>query len=346
MSDAVSDQNSKKSSPNAGIRALLRKNLLFIDERAVYMGYTDFRQRTRNTVISKRATTMAPRSAKQAVAKRAELATANERSLMIELIMIYLREPLPETMIGNDLGDPAYIPDDGLGCDNNEKLSRRFDAPFRINHMLVAISEDEETVNKALRKNGQELKVPKPDVVYGIRREAFTDPAESEINKKYHLLVEVVGDVLHPFFVWEWKSAEGTIEDAENQACRGGAALINGRGKLNAMARDPTTKEQNGPDPQSIAFSAVTIPLYTRIYVHWCEIKDGALIFHMNKVSNHEMDEEDGAISMRNNIENILKWGAVERFAEIRGVLQMIHKKERTQAVAGMGQREGQSAVS
>ena len=109
------------------------------------------------------------------------------------------------------------------------------------------------------------------------------------------------------------------------------------------MARDPATKEQNGPDPQSIAFSAVTVPLYTRIYVHWCEVKDGALIFHMNKVSNHEMDEEDGAISIRNNIENILKWGAVERFAEIRGVLQMIHKKERTQVAASMGRGKGKA---
>lgn len=203
---------------------------------------------------------------------------------------------------------------------------------------------------------------PKPDITYGIKPAGFT-PAQHAVNTRYNAFTEVSPALFHSFFVVEWKNAGGSVEDAENQACRGGAAIVNGLDQLKAVLaelekqkktaepgpgtsstisdlareRAPLTPEvehndalplstpcQSGTALPSMVFSLALQASVATMHVHWSEQKSGATIFHMHLVRTYAIRDDEAWDHLRHDIDNILDWGVLTHKIEIQKILDVI----------------------
>ena len=107
----------------------------------------------------------------------------------------------------------------------------------------------------------------------------------------------------------EDKSADDPIEAAENQAIRSGAALVESRRQLKALARKPGETEAVGVDVECIAFSCSWVPQLANIHVHWYElIEEGHSIWHMNWLEGYRFFKDIDMKHFRHDIHNILDW--------------------------------------
>ncbi len=101
------------------------------------------------------------------------------------------------------------------------------------------------------------------------------------------------------------------MPEAENQAIRGGAALISAMRQLDILAGyiDETT-EAVGPDENNIAFSCCWVPNLACLYVHWFEKRaDGHTIYHMNLLYSYLMNDTTHISDFRSALYNVLEYG-------------------------------------
>ena len=118
------------------------------------------------------------------------------------------------------------------------------------------------------------LKNPKPDFTFGFEDPANPPRTASRLSNADTALIKMAESLRHPFFVVENKSAQEPIEEAENQAIRSGAALVEARRQLENTARSTTDDaEMEGVDLTSFAFSCCWVPQYANIFVHWHELR-------------------------------------------------------------------------
>ena len=84
-------------------------------------------------------------------------------------------------------------------------------------------------------------------------------------------------DLCHAFFIIEAETSEGTIEDVDNQCCRGGTALVHARIKFNTKAGGDSDNFGEelplGSDLDSIAFSLAIVPTKALLFMHWAEVR-------------------------------------------------------------------------
>lgn len=214
--------------------------------------------------------------------------------------------------------------------------------------------EDDDVLTK-LMKSFPRVQTPRPDLAYGLRNTAFTEE-QQKVNDLYRDWAETSNNLYHGFFLIECKT-DGTIEAAENQACRGGATLVNARMEFIAkcaasnpvlslsacevhyMADNgeanpspallatsvhqavPQTSEESPlskADLDSFAFSLVLVPAMASLYVHWAELRDDDRpIFHMSFMEQYRLLKGRDLEKLRHDINNILDWGTLKRKTEI-----------------------------
>ena len=192
------------------------------------------------------------------------------------------------------------------------------------------------------------LSTPKPDWLYGMRED--TNPLTDERIPDYvQPLVSFGTDMIHIFFAIENKGSDGTLEEAENQCLRTGAALVHARRQLNSMADDasrravasntdtalpspPTTNSPldpaptrtnalapphssssatPAPDHDSFYFTCAWVPAMARIFVHWYEDLGAGKrgIYHMTRMKDFLACDEEDLTEFRMVGHNIFDWG-------------------------------------
>ncbi|MCJ1480836.1 hypothetical protein MMC06_000991 [Schaereria dolodes] len=135
---------------------------------------------------------------------------------------------------------PDFVPPvnkNGIPAVDDDKLSRSYDTIFNSVGLVpvqdtTADKDAKPYLAKSRFDDDHEKAQSRPQnqslgVLYGIKTKAFRRlTEETKINQQLRYLTEVVIGVLRAFFIWEWKSCQGSMEMAQNQACRGGAALV------------------------------------------------------------------------------------------------------------------------
>src|SRR5205085_2916226 len=114
---------------------------------------------------------------------------------------------------------------DNLDANDNQEFIRGF--------VPIPDLRQDQVLAKLLEKSPG-MKNPRPNITYGLAREAFTRE-ELVVNDLHASIAGISPKILHPFIIFEWKSARGTMENAQCQARRGGAALVHARRQLNAL---------------------------------------------------------------------------------------------------------------
>ena len=214
------------------------------------------------------------------------------------------------------------------------KVNRELRGHF-LPHPLNTLKEPDTELNKAMAKvNG--MKNAKPDRVYGIQIDKYPVPYNVNISVLLNLLLEIVPLLHWPFFIIEGKSDSGSMDEAANQACRGGASIINASQGLLKAIGEPTVSD-SGPDSRSFMFSATVSPTVMEIWVHWAEYREKEhALFHMHRLRAFALNDVDAAPKLRKIIHNILDWGCGERFEGIKKIYDKIFDYERRRATKDM----------
>lgn len=167
---------------------------------------------------------------------------------------------------------------------------------------------------KAFRQKAKEfgLTDPVPDQVYGKKQPLHTKGSDAHLPPWLVCCKSINTKTEWPHMCLEAKT-DSTIAEAENQAIRDCAAIVNSRLRLKWYAEGQGYEQPLGADPEIFVFSISFGPDFTRIAVHWFEkLEDGESYFHMTPVGQYFVNEKSGQATMRSRIHNIWDYGLVK----------------------------------
>ena len=201
-----------------------------------------------------------------------------------------------------------------------DHLGARWDIDFRY-ESIPRLENVTPALAKFLESNPR-IKNPKPDLAYGIRYGAFTT-LQQDIIHTYPRYTEVSPGLCFPFFAAEFKGSQGSMEEADLQACRSGAAMVNGIRELYKEAG--REKKDAGADEDSFAFTLALIPQFANLYVHWAEVAPGSqTIYHMHQINTYSLKIATHYQDIRHDLNNILDWGLDKRLNQLKDIVDVI----------------------
>lgn len=225
-----------------------------------------------------------------------------------------------------------YFQDDGLVVKINGEFRKTF-LPNRFGDEGMDIE-----LTKAMAKVDG-MTNPRPDYTYGLRIDKHPIPSDVLVSPQIDFLLEVVPIMHHPFFMIEGKGDRGSMAEADNQACRGGATLVNAARILLERIGEP---DVSGADDRTFVFSATLCPGLMEIWVHWAEVSrqdqteqkqiGRGVTFHMNRLASKALNDDGSAGILRKMLHNILDWGCINRDQKLSNMYDKIFAFERRQA--------------
>jgi len=282
--------------------------------------YTHFKKDVMAIIDGKRASAMKRESAEK-LARRVKYyqclpeATFMHHFFPILLGFGYTLQNVTENFTAEDKATFARQGEIYRDLMDDEKIASAVNQDF-VKHLLPNKYTDldpdyEAEITKALAKTPG-MTNPRPNYIFGLR----TDKEDFQSNQDYvpqgvMNLLEICAGMYHTFFILEGKGVSGSATEAQNQARRGGATLVNASRQLEAMVRELPDKP--GIDEKSFVFSATLCPQTLQFWVHWYEGPSETQRFHMNMVKSFDMHNTECYPDMRRTVHNILSWGANER---------------------------------
>ncbi|KAL8691720.1 MAG: hypothetical protein Q9218_003113 [Villophora microphyllina] len=222
--------------------------------------------------------------------------------------------------------DLASPPEVKYWVDDDLSLAR--DQQFRGDCVpsVKAFSKSEEKLLEDLPK----VTKPKPDICYGMHRglaKNWLTPAQIAVVDKHARFTLPGQSLILPHCVVEGKSIDGKPAEGNVQASRGGTTCTASFRKLDEMAGTAFTG--TGPDPRSYAFSVVLSPEFARLNVHWIQLEKGAVVNYQNHTLKWYMVEQKSSWrDIRNDVHNILDYGATKRKTMIAEMLSRIEIRD------------------
>lgn len=303
-----------------GIRSLLWDNNLWMDKDDAFEKFSEVRDRAFEIIKGHRHSAVNLESRENFREVRREFARVNELTFLTELWACLLHQTRYVQQL-EPLGKIAWI----KTAWRKDHMGVNWGADFRAESVPPLQTSDKTYV--ALLAKLPRVQNPRPDLAYGLRPDAF-DENELRIINSLHRFTVLSTNLYHTFFIVELKSATGTIEEAENQCCRGGAAMVHARMQFNTEA---TMKNLPlGGDPQCIAYSLAVTPSSAEMFVHWAEVRGQAdIIFHMNFLKDYSLKDRncEGFANLRHDIDNVLDWGTLQRKQDIKNVIKDIARR-------------------
>ncbi len=191
---------------------------------------------------------------------------------------------------------------------------------------LPLLRTDDEFI-KELIESLPKLNEPKPDLVYGLEYLAFTE-VEQEVNDRYPMFTNLSPGAYHPFLIVEFKTPDGNIEDAINQASRSASAVIHGLRGLDEQT--PRKSIKRGVDTRTWLFSLALDTKFAALFVNWALLRaDGATIYHMHRLASYRLDEGGDVAELKTHLDNVMDWGVSERKEKIQEMMGLIRNNKR-----------------
>lgn len=296
--------------------------------------------KARELIVSERLSTMKDDHLKKFMAKREEEKYSNEASF----VYIIWKIMVGDTRQVKEAGENVLEEHEGVFIKEWEEDGLRFrvDQAFRPKCIQMTDAKAGASLEKLLEKLPG-VKTPKPDLAYGLRKDAFTS-AEQNINMMIAHIADLSRNMLYPFYNLEFKSDQGAFHAAILQACRGGAALIYAMRNLRERAGLVNNNDED--DVGRMAFSLVIVPERANLYVHWAmNVTEPKVVYHMAKLSGYDLENDDDVPKLRIAINNILEWGIIPRKNYIKHMLAKIGGlpgSEATSKESNQGQESGQ----
>ena len=335
------------------------------EDREAFAKYPNFREKVLDIVGDERGSGAKPTSVKRFDNRLEEFQGASEDTLLDNLIPILIKdsrmvEPHSSTGgLGPERNDTAVISHPDNHEDTSVVETRDFndDGIIRVRNTnfqgtFLPIADDEEVIRNLEKVEG--MTNSRPDYIFGLSRKMYkTLPGESPTHESTELMRKIVPNMYDPVLVIEGKSYKGSLMDAQNQACRAGAALVNAARLLHQRIED---KDVEGADDRTFVFSSTLDPYCIEIWVHWAEVTkvdgyhfvdkagpDGEtvktvepysekrVVWHMNRLKSSNMTAPDLVKKFRGYFHNILDWACLTRYTDLQPFYQKIFAFEKLQ---------------
>ncbi|KAL9593745.1 MAG: hypothetical protein Q9219_007404 [cf. Caloplaca sp. 3 TL-2023] len=332
------------------VRSMLARNRMFInDQGAVERGKALIKKAT-EIIDDRRNSKMTDETASNIFETIQAYSTKNEKTLLVNLWQLLINDtrfckkklasgdeeclsPAEEVEVAEWI-KKAWFKDD--------QLWTKWDAEF-FTGTLPEIVKTGDAAWDAVLASVSRVAKPIPDLRVGFDPKAFTDAAR-EVLDQFGCKLTVEQYI--SFFELEAKGSDGSISEATNQCCRGGAAMArncrdfykatnaflsvsptnagsSSSGPTQAgyaLNPSPATPDQQYPRPDMTSFTfsiALTAELVI-LFVHWAEETGvNAEVWQQNKVRTYKLDCRDDTKLLRCNIDNIYDWGIAIRKKEI-----------------------------
>ena len=294
VSTKTSTSSSVKIAKNVqNIRDSLGEEGFYFEDEESYEKYPKLKQEVERIFCRERGSAMRTESLRAIKQWRKENSTAPEDGYYSKL----LPKIVKETRSAETFGDIASYVTKSFQSDELHEATKAV-----LNRNILY--QHRENIEKKLG-----LTNPVPDHLWGLKIPHNPPRNAPKLNTAATALIKLGGDVRWAGFAMEDKSADDPIEAAENQAIRSGAALVESRRQLKALARKPGEKEAVGVDIECIAFSCSWVPQLANIHVHWYELtEEGHSIWHMNWLEGYRFSKDADIKQFRHDIHNILDW--------------------------------------
>ncbi|KAL9127050.1 MAG: hypothetical protein Q9217_003994 [Psora testacea] len=331
-----------KKNPDSIGQAMEHHGLLF-ENRKAFDRYPEFQENVRKIVESDRSSHTKARSVERFRDKQGYYARANEDTLLKNLVPFIVKDsytPMRQATSSSIGSGSAQTTDrieriqqeleEGTGTTQEwweEGLVTTSNNEFQRTLLPNLFSEQgfEQRLANALAKE-KGMKNPKPDYTYGIKRTQFPAPRDVVRSKAVSFLQEISPLMYHAFLIIEGKSDAGQAGEAENQARRGGATLVNAARMLSEKIGE---KEADGADDRTFVYSVTLSPQVMEIWVHWAEVVNKETYIHMNNVASISLRTNDAVPMMRRWLHNILEWGCFTRRNQLKILHEKLHEYER-----------------
>ena len=204
-----------------------------------------------------RGSAMKPESAQRIVNRQLYYNNSNEDTILTELLPLickkdYMKEMGLKTRGDDQSGEAAnqYILeewfDTGIATASNCNLLDAY-MPSKYDDMIF-----QKQLKDRLKKDDK-ITTPRPDRCLVIRSDKFAAGEGKVLDINIREAIGICPAMDHPFMIIEGKSNMGDLGQAENQARRGGAVLVNAHRALRNTAEQSTNKA--GADIHTIVFS-------------------------------------------------------------------------------------------
>ncbi|KAL8645229.1 MAG: hypothetical protein Q9210_006826 [Variospora velana] len=206
--------------------------------------------------------------------------------------------------------------------------------------------------NQTKETRALSLTDPKPDLTWGkaIPKKQEKGKGISVVDQEVKRMIKVCPGVQYAFLIAQFKSAEKSIEKAENQSILTGAAMVEACHRIITTWTDKVQSSyvdsSTGPNKQaatcastsastraelkSIAFTISWIPQLAKLYLHWCEERGAELpIYHATNLNAYlfckQRTLKENLVELRNDVMNIFEWEIYTRMNAMTTVLREIY---------------------
>ena len=188
-----------------------------IHDRGAFERCPDFKKKIDRLFARERPSRMSDKSAKAAIKTMYKHYAQNEKTLFREFRPHVIKSTRTVSTLKRDAeGEMIRM----LQVYDDDGLMVIEDCPF-VKDMVPG-------KNYTSEEKAMGLTHPKPDLTYGIQKPEFPPVLTTRLKMKCQAWRSVAPGMDWPFFVIEHKGCEDSIAQAENQAIRDGAVLVNG----------------------------------------------------------------------------------------------------------------------
>ena len=215
LSSSSSSSSSTKQTPNEhNVRVSMAEHGLWFENLESYSKYPEFEAKIAGIVFADRDSAMRIESIKACNTWRAENATRDAKTYFAGQIPRIVKDERSVRTLKRTFQDEIiYTAKDW----KEDGLDRREGCLFVPGSLPLRTSPAQAA------KQG--ITNPKPDVVFGLKHALHPPPDEPMLSNETKAVMGVAPEIEYPFFSVENKGAQKSIEAAENQAIRSGAAM-------------------------------------------------------------------------------------------------------------------------
>jgi len=369
-------KTTKTSADADWVKQRLAQHYMYQGDDETFAKYPNFEDTVRQILGGGRNSVPRPASKRKFKEKQEYFKSANENTVLFNLIPMLIKETreIPrQSPIGGNPGD--QLSQELLNSDevpSEWELVDFWDSgcilEVNINFRAMFLPMDEDLIRMMDKDKDKEeaMTNPRPDFVFGLSRTHFSPPKDTKFSPETQRIREIVPLMYDCMLVIEGKSDGGEAAEAENQACRSGAALINAARMMRERIGEADVK---GCDDRTFLFSGTLCPGHMDIWVHWAEVtysdevrkvgkktdqgvktvdeqyQEKHVDFHMNLLKSEALRSPDFITNYRASFHNILDWGCITRYeTNLKAHYERIYAWEKERIEVGVRRAAAEAA--
>ncbi|KAL8968444.1 MAG: hypothetical protein Q9197_004882 [Variospora fuerteventurae] len=305
------------------VRKELENDFMFIDRGHLKEDH-DFRKIVTKVMETDRKSTVSEEDIKRFKQTYEIYKDFNEATLVHALLPFMMTEQFTAQNVDaeghgeGDFKERSFV-DEGVVYTVDHLFQSRYCLPHR--NMNVPGFNSPEAL-KSLFDSKPHLTTPKPDFVYGLRKDKLpSQPPDIMRSDAIDQLLNIA-PIREVFFVWENKSGGGNLIKCGNDALKDTSALVYARRQIYEFLSRPSSP---GIDKDTYIYAAINDNKRIEFYVAYAWLPNdlSCVEFCMDRIGSEDFtineltDNRTILPCLRKPLHNIIEWGSVTRIPKL-----------------------------